>query len=433
MEILKQWKSKGGKGTYIPEDNTDSVKVVNYLISTISKMNEKIVCYATESNVAKYSAELQFQVKSHASGIIPNNAMFLLILLDIDLIPRDILTIILSANPHKYLFCTATNVSNLAKCHIELAPLITRIDQPNKEKKISSFGTTVYNVAIDLNSDDQKLYNEYSVRMNDIYSFFDGNYETINNCYRGNSKTGITADVYRREFAKLNNWSSDMDTSIEYYAEVDKHYNPNSIYEKAKLYNELLALRNHFIDEHNDKIYVLHKLIEYHNTKRYLIVCRNNYMADKVNEFLNKHNKCKNFAIHNELNPTNFKDDNNEIILYKSGDKKGQPRDFGAKLQIDAYTDWFNKGLINVLIATNAIPKDLILKDLDIIVYLSPRSLSYQELNHRVKIDFKNNAYMVNIYFIGTKDEELMRSNQKILKYPIKNYYKGDIGKLIFD
>lgn len=432
MDVLKRWKFQRGKGTYISEDTKDTIKVVSYLIDNIKKLNNNIVCFASHNRTERYSFDLGLTVRSYESAILPRPETFLLILLDIDFVPKDVLSIIVNANPHKYLFCTSST-TEISKYHIQIAPIILLQEPEKVERRITSSGRILYNIALDLITDDQKIYDTYTEKMNDIFSFFGGDMYVINSCYRGDQNKNITADVFRREFAHRNNWNDHLDTSIEYYKEIDHHYNPNSIFEKAKIYFDLLANRNHFVDEHGDKSYFVHKLIAYHSSTRFVIVCKNNYMADKVQNMLDKNNKCRSRAIHNDLAPVNFRDESGSLISYKTGSKKGQPKEFGSKYQTDTYVQWFNRKLISVIVCTGAVQKDIVLDHVDCIVYLSPRCISYEELQKRITINFTSNTNIVNVYFSATKDEDALTNNQRSSKHTARYYYKGDIGKLRFE
>ena len=433
MDVLKVWKVQNGKGTYVYKDNRDNIRITNYLINNISKLNNTISCFAPDVKTESYQSNFDIKIKPHDAGIFPADPVFLLVILDVDWIPKDVLTLILNVNPHKYIFCTASIEKDLNRFHLKVAPVIRAEELASKELKVGVSQRLIYNISVDLNTDDQKLYDDYTSRMDDIFAMFDGDFNTINYCYRGNSIKGITADVYRREFAARNHWHERLDTSIEYYAEIDRHYNPNVIFEEAKLYFTLLKDRNHLIDEHSEKSYAAYKIISYHDSKRFVVVCKNNTMANNVRNFINKNSKRKSQAIHNDLSTVHFKGNDGEFIVYKSGKKKGLPRDFGSGTQIDTYVEWFNRKLINIIIITNAVKKDILLKEVDSIIYLSPRCILYDDLQKRIAIKFNSNINITNVYLSGTKDERVLLDNQKGSKYTPRYYFKGDMRKLIFD
>lgn len=432
MDVLKAWKLQRGKGTYVYDDGELHFKAVENLILSISKMNDSIKGVCARSIVNYNNNLIGDYFTEYENAIIPKEPVFLLVVLNIEEIPRDIFSIIINSNPHKYLFCTA-NTDDLNRYHLQVAPII-KFEVTTKRMGITSSQRNIYNVGLDLTSEDQITYDKYTEIMNDIFSFFDGDFETINHCYAGDQTNNITADIFRRRFAFEKGWTDTLDTSIDYYKEVDKHFNPNSIYEKAKQYMEMMAKRNHFVDEHSDKIKFAVKLLMYYNDKRFVVVCKNNEMADMLQRALYATNSVYHSrAIHVGLESTNFMDDEGNIILYKSGARKGQPREFGAKFQTDSYVDWFNRKLLKSIIITNAPQKDISLEAVDGIVYLSPKCLKYEELQSRINIKLNGNTNLVNVYISGTTDESKLRSNLSGGKHDPRYYNKGDISKLSFD
>jgi len=432
MDVLKAWKLQKGRGTYVYGDGVNHYDTIEHLIQSIARINDSIKAVCAK-NIVEYSNNLigNYFVP-YEDAIVPKPDVFLLVVLNVEEIPRDIFSIIIDCNPHKYLFCTSTT-DDLNRYHLKEAPII-KFDVTNKTKGITASQRIIYNIGLDLVSDDQLYYDGLTDRMNDIFTYFDGDFDTINNCYTGNRITGKTADVFRREFATKMGWTDTMDTSIEYYDNIDKFFNPNYVYEQAKLYMELMSKRNHYIDEHMDKVKYAVKLLLYNSEKRFIVICKNGAMADAVTRALYAaNNSYHSRAIHTGLSPVNFNDEDGNVVVYKSGARKGQPRDYGAKTQTDMYLGWFNTNRLKAIIMTNAPEKDIELDMVDGIISLSPKNKSYEELQERINIKLNGNTNLVNVYISGTTDETKLRAGLTKGKYDGRYYGKGDFNKLLFD
>lgn len=434
MDILYNWKLQGGKGTYVYDDHDDLFNVINYLVTSISKMDKRIRIVCPTNKLEYYKKKIDTkEIIGYTNAMFGFDSVYLLILMDIERIDFNLLKTTLAINGCKYLFCTSTSVDLPGNVDSKIAPIIKKDKVYTKKRKITPTSIKVINVSIDLDEENKRIYDGYTERMTEIFSYFDGDFNEINNCYKGDRSSGITADRYRRQFAHRNGWEDTLDTSIEYFDKVDKAYNPNAVYEQAKLYHELMNKRNHFVEEHNGKCYFVHKLLSYYSNRRYVILCRNNFMADKVHEFLDKHNtQVKSKAIHKDLKSVHLRDSSGNIITYgKKSAKAGQPKEFGHVVQSRSYIDWFNKGYINVLVITNAINKGVLLKDVDIIIRLSSKAFDHSELSKRVNLRVSDNYVTVNACLTGTREEAIATEKYKNTKYDIKHYNSAVIQDII--
>ena len=428
MNLFESWKKNNkGKGTLIYKDKESLDDTLSYLISSINKTGQTIRIVTLKPYLYENYIGM-VDVINYDSTMYDNSNVFLLILTDVDEIYNDALFNVMAFNVHRYLFATAKNIDRIEKRFLEVAPIIEYVND-KKSFQITSSDIKIINVSLDMSESDQTIYDGYTNSINDVISYFDGDFDMLQKCYAGDGNT--TADVFRRIFSTRNNWSDNMNTDIDYFKEVDKHYNPNAVYEKAKLYRDLVTKRNHFIYEHSDKCYFVNKFLR-DNKLRTIVICQNNYMADKLKEFIDKYGfTVKAKAIHKDLSPVHFLNEKGEIIVYgKKSAKGGLPKEFGASVQTTNYIEAFNVGELNTLIITNAVNKGVMLKNVDLVIRLSDKSLTLEQLAERVNLRLRNNSVTMNIYFNGTKED---RDNAKLYsanKYDIRYYRKEDIDKI---
>jgi len=425
MDILKNWKYVGGKGVYKYEDREDNDAILSRLISGLLSANLKIIVVAKTKMVEYYSKKFSYPVHSADQVTMDKRIVDVLIIIDAGDIADNVINLVLMRIVFKYMFATVSkfNYDN----DLDKFPRLTS-DAIKSKRSIDSKHNEIH-LSIELSNNEFAKYEEITNKMKDIFEMFNGDFDTIVKCYRGDMQSGITADNFRREFAKASGWNENLDVSIQYYKDLSEGFNPNAIYEKAKMYHDLIAMRNHYLDEHFVKILTVNSIVSYLKTRRFVIVCKNSKMADDISNFLNKKGDICN-AIHNDHKNVYLSDDDGNLILYKSGAKKGQPKGHGSKTVNSTYIRAFNNHDIRCICITNSLVKDTSIEDIDGLIYTSPKCLSYLELNKRSKLIFNSNVNIINLSLLNTKDDDNYNDRYKAYNTFVKKFDKDDIDKL---
>lgn len=233
------------------------------------------------------------------------------------------------------------------------------IDLGASEKAVINSITPVEEerIGVELNEEDRRLYDEYTDYINKCLSIFNS-IDNIKYCRLGNELEGISAATFRRQFAIANGWSETLDTSIEYNKSIDDCFNPNHLYELSCNFNNIVNLRKGLILNNKNKIKVIEDIIRNNPNNKILIV-------NKSNTFIT--NLCKHFdkvgikygEYHDNIEPRYITDVDGNYIAYKTGEKKGQPKLFGARSISSLNMERFSHSDTNVLVMKQSSYKDL--------------------------------------------------------------------------
>ena len=331
----------------------------------------------------------------------------------------------------------------------DACPVIDRVTKVDIVTHGILDNTVEFNIPSKLNDSDAVMYKEYGTFIADTIEIF-GNFDNVMKCYMGDTKMGISADHFRIEIATSKGWHKDIDTSTTYYANIDRYFNPNSLYERAKSFTEVIRKRKNLLNNNFSKIDIVLDIIEKYKDKKILIINKAPVFARTLSEAINDKiendnlkfdkpqgtlfkpvEKNKGFTItdnficieyHNDVKSRPLIDiDTNDFIRYKSGIKAGTIKTFGAKSLNNIANDRFNKGYHNVMSSVNAIPKDADL-EIDFIIITSPECDTINTFQYRVhRLSFKENIKIVNIYLKNTKEDKKLRDKQSLNKNKIIN------------
>lgn len=309
-------------------------------------------------------------------------------------------------------------------------------------------GTVEYNVPSDMYEQDREKYDEYSLFIKDTLEIFDGDFDLIMKCYSGDNKRGISGDHYRTTLAAEKGWSSDIDTSITIYRDIDRFYNPNAIYERAKVFYDTIRKRNALLYNNSKKIEHIIKFIEKYQDKKVLIISKSSSFAKTISDSINSRIKGNDgltkdkisldlfttkepidgFTVdtmqcveyHPDIESRPLLDPNtNDYIRIQSGDNKGKLKMFGKTSLNKIANDRFNRGYHNVVSANNAIPKTGMFT-IDCIIITSPECDTVDTFRYRLaKLDFKDNIKIINIFTSNSKESRLLETKQALTKNKI--------------
>jgi len=303
-----------------------------------------------------------------------------------------------------------------------------------------------FNIPVELSTQDRNLYNEFTSFIRDTIELF-GSFDTVIKCYTGDGKAGISADYFRNELATSKGWSVDIDTSNAYYANIDRYFNPNALYERAKSFTDVIRKRNNLLANNNAKIETILQIINKYKDKKILIINKTGIFARIVSSTINEHiknnnllqdiptktlfsnidykvNEKKGFTIdssalcveyHPDIESRPLIDiDTNDYIRYKSGAKQGTVKIFGSKSLNRIANERFTKGYHNVISSTNAIPKDANL-EIDFIIITSPECDTLNTFQYRVhRLSFIKNVKILNLFLSNTKEVSKLKHKQAL-------------------
>lgn len=243
-----------------------------------------------------------------------------------------------------------------------------------------------------------------------------GNFDNINSAIKGDLALNISALDYCNRIALDNGWNEHLDMNIEMNRRIDALYNPIALKERAKTTYEFIRRRLNILANLEEKLEVVLNILESHEFKHILIINKNTEFADKVTDYINEHSfgyKCRSY--HNNLRKKICKDENGEVIRYKSGASKGEPKLFGYQSQMNEIERDFEKGDINVISTNSAVNKDISVS-VDCVIITSPQCLTIEEYKYRLtKCKFNSPIILYTLFTKDTLEERLItkRNNDK--------------------
>ena len=238
-----------------------------------------------------------------------------------------------------------------------------------------------------------------------------------NKCRIGDSEQGISAATFREWLANKNGWSFDLDISCDFNKQLDEIYNPNSLYERANLIYNITRERANLVSDCKNKLLAIRDIISKNLNKRILIISKRGEFANIIFNYLNENNlNCG--VYHDEIEPQYVTNDDGDIVCYKSGEKKGQPKPFGAVALSNLYLEKFNAKEINILCVKNNMDTK-IEAYFDIIIFTSVNCINIEEFIYKYpKIDLPSPIITYKIYCNDTIEYSKLNS------MPIKNNIK---------
>lgn len=205
-----------------------------------------------------------------------------------------------------------------------------------------------YRYGVDLTNDDIELYNKYTNYISTSMSIFE-NLSNIEKCKKGDSVNNISAAEFRNNIAIKNGWSESLDTTIDFMKQIDDLYNPNVLFERACNFYNIVKQRKDLVCDNEIKFEMIGNICLDNQDKKILIVSKRGEYAAKLTKYLNECLDIKCGDYHDCIDDAVAVDDDNNIILVKSGVNKGKPKIIGSQAQSSANEARFNKGFINVL------------------------------------------------------------------------------------
>ena len=226
-----------------------------------------------------------------------------------------------------------------------------------------------HRVRVELSDIDKEHYNKYTDYINSTVSIL-GSLDNIDKCKNGDKELNISSSNFCNIIAKENGWNEHIDVNIPFMKQIDDNYNPNVIFERACTFYTIAKNRRDLVTDNESKLKAIKDICNDNADKQIIIVSKRGEFAAKITEYLNENNIPAG-DYHDCLDTINATDEYGNLIVYKSGIKKGQPKKFGWQAQNSLNETRFNNKLIKVLSIKSA--SNIKLKTAcDILIFTSP-------------------------------------------------------------
>lgn len=260
-----------------------------------------------------------------------------------------------------------------------------------------------YRHSVSLTDDEIELSKKYDAYIRDTIAIF-GDLKMIDYCRSGNPATYQSAMDCKYEVAARNGWSPDMDKTIEINQQIDAMYNPNALTERVNTVFQITHLRKKLLTDNKAKLPMIKSIIEKEPDKRYLIVSSTGDFCNAIMKYLIDNGfNCTGY--HNDLEDAYLTDANGQIICYKSGEFKGQPKVFKAAALSSNNLLGYNSGYYNILCIKSSCKPD-IETDADFIIFTTPLVDNIFAFRQRFQnISIPNPTIIHRIYCTNTNEE----------------------------
>ena len=207
-------------------------------------------------------------------------------------------------------------------------------------------------IGVELSDKDKETYDKYTDIINTTISIL-GTLDNIEKCKKGDITLNISAAEFRTNLAKENGWNENIDTTVPFMKQIDDYYNPEAIKEQAYNFYNIAKSRRDLCTDNAAKFDTILDICLKNENKRILIISKRGEYAAKVADYLNSNGiLCGNY--HDCLDNIPAMDEKGNLILYKSGTRKGQPKYLAWQAQSSLNERRFNDRIINVLSIKNA-------------------------------------------------------------------------------
>lgn len=300
-----------------------------------------------------------------------------------------------------------------------------------------------YNLGLELPEKDRELYDKRSAYIKETLDLFKGvhqallelngfgvpfkdDYDVLQSCYSGKRHRCygnwefVTPEIIRINVAHCKGWSMNIDTTIDYYTEIDRLYSPKNIYERARAFNDIVRERNDSLNDHTVKLELIMTILAKFNGYKTICFSESTSFADRIARKYNQDfNTDTAVSYHSQIESGYLTDETGTYITYKTGVKKGQPKVFGKDYFKKVAIEGIKSGLYNVISTAKALDEGVDIVDLQLAILSSGTCNNIQQVQRggRVKrLDFDNPngvVYIINLYFRNTRDEQKLKQRQK--------------------
>ena len=248
--------------------------------------------------------------------------------------------------------------SNLRKIGFPVIDIITE-DEALVHNWIADYEE--YNLKVDISESDKRRLKSLTDNIDNIvtnfrgiykrvnsafnYTIFNSDFELLQSCYSGKNVLDtfgkflqfIQPDKLRLVVASIQGYKRDVVITNSAIENIQRFWHPDNIAELAKSYIKAVKARNDYFKYNVSKV---NTILELSNKIQKPTIVYNDSI-DMI-EHLSKSLKVSNVKYHSQMESIYLYDENDEIIRYASGEKKGEPKLFGKttikKLAIESIT-----------------------------------------------------------------------------------------------
>ena len=282
-------------------------------------------------------------------------------------------------------------------------------------------------VRIDESSEQYKLLNYYNTYVTTSINVF-GSFDIIKQARVGNTELNISSTQICNQIAYENGWNENLDMSVEYNRQIDEIYNPNNIRDRASMTYEIIRNRTNLLSDYDLKLDAINEIVEKHKGEKILIINKRGEFASKVTDHINMLQEfpiCGNY--HDKVDNIIAKDDYGNVITYKSGKKKGQPRELAAQAQKSLNVEKFNLNKLSILSTSNAPDKELNIT-VDVVIITSPLCDDIHQYLYRLSnVYFKSPIKLYSIYCKNTLEEKALLAKITPSNHTIVNKSENNV------
>lgn len=410
--ILNLWKQHSGKGIYQYAKLDDAIRCIEIAINSLPNKEILIVVNGYDYyTLRKYFPNHVVQVSQLVTFNLTSKSYFAVFTVGIDRYSEFYFKQVASIK-RKYELHFTTNVGAI--------PSVISNDCTVLESKVISH--VEYNYIVPMSGDTSDILTRIEDRMSELMGTF-RNYDNITGCIAG--ANGLSALDFRNKFAADNGWRKDLNINIQMFANIDKFYNPDNLFEQAAFYNKLVRERETIINKADDKIRHVVQVALMNHYRKIVILVKGDDVCERIAKDINSisHNPpVRAEAIHANTPNRPLKDETGEYISYKSGKRKGEIKEFGTKSVNDAIIADFNKGKVKVIVTTGTLDKRCHIEGIELIITMSPKGNNYFKVKSRLSgFNFNGNTNIVNIAFDNDRDIGVIKHLQGALNIDVND------------
>jgi len=256
----------------------------------------------------------------------------------------------------------------------------------------------------------------------------------------------IKPDKVRKMIAYTKGWHKDLPLDTQYNKTINDIFNPLYIETRSDKFKFYIDKRNSIINDSITKKLAILELVDTFIDKKIIIFCGSIPTANYITDMINSRHGNKAICFHSKIESTVLKDDNGEIICYKTGNNIGKPKMFGKTSLRNLTIDGFKYNKYSILVTVNSLDEGLDIADMNfaIVGSGSTNPVSYKQRKNRVNTinPFNENETVgiVNVYFddftnddvkYSSRDKVKLQTRQKENSYPPQ--YIKSISEIILD
>lgn len=322
-----------------------------------------------------------------------------------------------------------------------IAPIIDYIsyEEAIENKWISDF--CEYNFGLTLSKEEMELYTTYSEYIGDSLKLTSNDYDLLIALAKGRydkiTKSFTKYEVFCEALSIKLGWTRDLDLSNPYYANVDRLYSPSNLHERALMFQKYVDLRNALLDTSLIKINAILSVAQLFKSKKMMIFNNNITVVDVLHKLLNFNisdvRKYRTFSTLKSFMQADYiMSDSDIAVKYHSllekepmfdnttksfiKTKSGDVKLFGKTAQQSRAIERIQSGASNILLAVKGLDSALNVEDLEVSIISGGSTNPLQQVQRKGRplriSEYKSLAYIINIYFKGTRDEFKLKQRQ---------------------